>query len=44
MEIKENKKIAKATFIDVIKFKVIWIVKIILKCVNYPFDRLEEKM
>ena len=34
MEIKENKKIAKATFVDVIKFKVIW------KCVNYPFDLL----
>ena len=29
MKIKENKKIAKATFIDVIKFKVIWIVKVI---------------
>ena len=40
MEIKENKKIAKATFIDVIKFKVIWIVKIL----NYPFKKLEELM
>jgi hypothetical protein len=38
MEIKENKKIAKATFVDVIKFKVIWIFKILWSVINYPFD------
>ena len=40
MEIKENKKIAKATFVDVIKFKVIWIFKILWSVINYPFDLL----
>lgn len=41
----------KASILDVIKFKIKWIVikvirivKIIWKCINYPFDRLEEKM
>ena len=41
----------KASFKDVIKFKikwivikVIWIVKIIWKYVNYPFKKLEELM
>ena len=35
----------KASFKDVIKFKIKWIViKVIWKCVNYLFDRLEEKM
>lgn len=46
-----NEDFKKASFKDVIKFKikwivvkVIWIVKVIWKCFNYPFDRLEEKM
>jgi len=46
-----NEDFKKASFKDVIKFKIKWIVieikwivKIIWKCVNYPFDRLEEKM
>lgn len=34
----------KASFLQIVKFKIMWIVKIIWKCVNYPFDRLEEKM
>ena len=44
-------KFKKASFWQIVKFKVKWIVikvirivKIIWKCVNYPFDRLEEKM
>ena len=40
MEIKENKKIAKATFIDVIKFKIKLVFKILWLCLNYPFDKL----
>ena len=31
-------KFKKASFWQTVKFKVIWIVKIIWKCVNYPFD------
>ena len=44
MEIKENKKIAKATFIDVIKFKIKLVFKILWLCLNYPFDKLLEWM
>ena len=36
-------KFKKASIWQVVKFKVIWIVKVIWKCVNYPFDRLEEE-
>ncbi|MCW0263100.1 hypothetical protein [Fusobacterium vincentii] len=42
MEIKENKKIAKATFADVIKFKVKWIFKILWSVINYPFDLFDK--
>lgn len=41
----------KASVLDVIKFKVKWIfiklkqiVKVIWKCVNYPFNKLEKLM
>ena len=44
-EILKNENFKKATFLDVAKFKiiwivikVIWIVKIIWKCLNYQFD------
>jgi len=33
-------KIKKASFWQIVKFKVKWIVKVIWKCVNYPFDLL----
>ena len=33
-------KFKKASFWQIVKFKVKWIVKIIWKCVNYPFDLL----
>ena len=31
-------KIKKASFWQIVKFKVIWIVKVVWKCLNYPFD------
>ena len=38
------KILKKASLKEIVKHKIKWIVKIIWKCVNYPFDRLEEKM
>ena len=39
-EILRKKNFKKATFLDVAKFKIIWIVKILWLCVNKPFDLL----
>lgn len=37
-------KFKKASIWQIVKFKIIWIVKIIWKYFNYPFDKLEKKM
>ena len=39
-EILKNKNFKKATFLDVAKFKIIWLIKILWLCVNKPFDLL----
>lgn len=47
MELEESlrkKNFKKAKFLDVAKFKVKWIVKILWFCINYPFDLLEKWM
>ena len=31
-------KFKKASFWQIVKFKVKWIFKVVWKCVNYPFD------
>ena len=43
-EILRKKNFKKATFLDVAKFKIIWILKILWFCINYPFDLLEKWM
>ena len=43
-EILRKKNFKKATFLDVTKFKIIWILKILWLCVNKPFDLLEKWM
>ena len=43
-KILKDKNFKKATFLDVAKFKIIWIVKILWFCINYPFDLLEKWM
>ena len=39
-EILRKKNFKKATFLDVAKFKIIWILKVLWLCVNKPFDLL----
>lgn len=40
----ENENFAKATAIDVIKFKIKWVLKLIWFCINKPLDILLEWM
>lgn len=40
----ENENFAKATVIDVIKFKIKWVLKLIWFCINKPLDILLEWM
>ena len=40
MEIKENKKFAKATIKDVIWHKIKWVFKLIWYCINRPIEIL----
>ena len=35
-----NENFAKATAIDVIKFKIKWVLKVVWYCVNMPLDIL----
>ena len=39
-KILKDKNFKKATFLDVAKFKIIWILKILWLCLNKPFDLL----
>jgi hypothetical protein len=39
-EILKGKNFKKATFLDVAKFKIKWILKILWLFINYPFDSL----
>lgn len=39
-EILKDKNFKKATFLDVAKFKIKWIAKILWFVINYPFDLL----
>lgn len=36
----KDKNFKKATFIEVVKFKIKWIAKILWFVINYPFDLL----
>ena len=40
MKIKQNKNFAKANIKDVVKFKVIFLFKLIWYCINKPLDTL----
>lgn len=41
-EILKNKNFKKATFLDVAKFKIIWVARVVWYCINMPLDILLE--
>lgn len=40
----ENKNFAKATAIDVIKFKIKWVFKVLWYCINRPIEILLKRI
>ena len=44
MKINEDETFARATLLDLIKYKIKWLLKTIWVCINKPFDILMEWM